>query len=304
MENGRRTLEKPRPLVNVKSRMESPTTPLTADALRFALYNRFLKGEARVPQMPEALLRVRRLLEDPRTSLERLCRAINADPPLAAWLMQYADSPLLRGVRPCTSLRDVLARLGTRRLQSLVLSFSLRNLFIGTDALFQRVFRARWQAALECAACCAALAECSGVADAADALLAGLLQDVGSLPLLAELQRWPERPRDEQGLHDLCEQLSGSVGVVVMTVWKLPTVMIECARYRLDRQRQHPGPADLTDLLQVARLLQEESPATDDLPAYRRLLAACPTLPADPAVLRESLDGAITRWRLLLGSRC
>ncbi|MDT4884306.1 hypothetical protein FQZ97_1204310 [compost metagenome] len=88
-----------------------------------------------------------------------------------------------------------------------------------------------------------------------------------------------------------------------MTVWKLPTVMIECARHRLDRQRQHAGPADLTDLLQVARLLQEQSPAADDLPAYRRLLAACPSLLGDPAALRDSLDGAIARWRLLLGNR-
>src|SRR5262245_5373927 len=122
--------------------MDATASPLSPEALRFALYNRFLKGEAKVPQMPESLMRVRRMLNDPRTSLDQLARTINSDPPLAAYLMQYADSPLLRGYRACTSLRDVLACLGTRRLQNLVLCFGVRNLFIGKEATLQRVFRA------------------------------------------------------------------------------------------------------------------------------------------------------------------
>ena len=101
----------------------------SANAVRFALLTRFLKGEAKVPQMPEAALRIRRLLEDPRTSLEQLARVINSDPPLAAYLMQFADSPLLRGGRQGMSMRDLLARLGTRQLNDLVLGFTVRHLF-------------------------------------------------------------------------------------------------------------------------------------------------------------------------------
>ena len=258
MEHGRRTLRKPVPLVNAADPMVSPDTshtPPPADAVRFALYNRFLKGEAKVPQMPESHLRVRRLLGDARTSLEQLARVINADPPLAAYLMQFAESPLLRGARPCASLRDVLARLGTRRLGNLVLGFSLRNLYIGKERILQQMFRARWNAARERAAYSALLAQHSQVAEADDAILAGLLQDVGSLPLLAELERWPQYPRDAESLQRLCEQLSGDIGVVIMTVWKLPTLTIECARQRSRWDREHDGPADLADLVQVAELI-------------------------------------------------
>ncbi len=43
---------------------------LSPDAIRFALLTRFLKGQAKVPQMPEAAMRIRRLgLEQPLTSL-------------------------------------------------------------------------------------------------------------------------------------------------------------------------------------------------------------------------------------------
>lgn len=285
--------------------MEAPNTSLAPEALRFALYNRFLKGEAKVPQMPESLLRVRRLLNDPHASLERLARTINSDPPLTAWLMQYAESPLLLGFRPCTSLRDILSRLGTRRLHNLVLCFGMRNLFIGKEPALQRVFRARWKAALERAAYAAALAELTGLAEVDDALLAGLLQDVGSLPLLAELEKWPQKPRTEAALHELCEHLSGDVGVVVMTVWKLPTVMIECARHRRNWPREHIGKADLADLVQVASHLAtplDEQPLAT-LPAFQRLRETCPGLPRDPSQLVETLADGLARWRLLLGSR-
>ncbi len=309
MEHARRTLEKPVPLVNpafAMDSMESSGKPLAAEALRFALYNRFLKGEAKIPQMPEAQLRIRRLLSDPRSSLEQLARVINADPPLAAYLMQFADSPLLRGSRPCASLRDVLARLGTRRLGNLVFSFGVRNLYIGKEPALQRLFRARWKAALERAAFSAILAQHSQMADVDDAMLGGLLQDVGSLPLLAELERWPHYPREPEALQQLCEWLSGDIGVVIMTVWKLPTVMIECARQRTHWARQHDGAADLADLVQVAHHLRDPQLAAESLqrlPAFDRLSAVCPMLRQPADALRALLAEEAALWQRLLGGR-
>lgn len=283
----------------------SPSAP-SADAVRFALYNRFLKGEAKVPQMPESHLRVRRLLSDPHTSLEQLARVINAEPALAAYLMQFAESPLLRGARPCSSLRDVLARLGTRRLNNLVLGFSLHNLYIGKERILQQMFRARWKAARERAVYSALLSQHSQICDADDAILAGLLQDVGSLPLLAELERWPDYPRDEASLRQLCEYLSGDIGVVIMTVWKLPTLTIECARERIHWQREHDGPADLADLVQVAEQLRTPAlsgDALDQLPAFRRMSRDCPFLQQPVASLRVQLENEVKLWQRLLGGR-
>lgn len=115
-------------------------------SLHYSLLSAFLKGTAKIPQMPENALRVRSLLRDPHVSLEQLSRVINSDPPLAAYLMQFADSPLLKSARPCRSLTDVLARLGTAKLNNLVLAFSVRNMFISKDLSLQKGFRARWSA--------------------------------------------------------------------------------------------------------------------------------------------------------------
>ncbi|MWV13260.1 HDOD domain-containing protein [Pseudomonas sp. R-28-1W-6] len=269
--------------------------PPSAEALRFALLTRFLKGEAKVPQMPEAALRIRRLLQDSRTSLEQLARVINSDPPLAAYLMQFAESPLLRRGRPCVSMRDLLARLGTRQLGDLVLGFGVRHLFASREPALQQAFRLRWRKARERAAYCAALAQRCGLS-LDEAMLAGLLEDIGSLPLLAELEHWPDFPRDAQALDELCEYLAGDIGALVLTRWQLPGAIIECARQRGKWQRLHDGTADLTDLVLVASALQAApQDLAEPLPAQQRLNLQQPL-----AALREELQAELQLWLRLL----
>ncbi|WP_287028526.1 HDOD domain-containing protein [Pseudomonas sp. UBA6310] len=277
-----------------------------ADArnLRLALLDRFLRGEARVPQMPENAEAIRRLLEDSRTQLEQLSRVINGDPALAAYLMQFAENPLFKTGRPCQHLRDVLGRLGIRNLNNLVLAFSLRNLFTSTEPTLQRVFRNRWKNAQLRAAYSAALCgRCPGIA-VEDALLAGLLQDIGSLPLLDEIGRWPDAPRDEDELHALCDAISGPIGVILLTSWNQVPAIVDVTRHRDDWQREHAGKADLADLVQVASLLQQprdEAPLAQ-LPALRRLFPD-----ADHAALAQQLGdevpGEAAFWLKLLGGK-
>jgi HD-like signal output (HDOD) protein len=116
--------------------------------LKFSLYFNFLKGNAKVPQMPETSLRLRELLASERASLEQVTRLLHSNPPLAAYLLQFAESPLLRGSRPGISLQEVISRLGLQRLNNLVLTFTIHHLFTQNDPVLLKVFRARWNASL------------------------------------------------------------------------------------------------------------------------------------------------------------
>lgn len=164
------------------------------DGLKFSLYSSFLKGNAKVPQMPETSLRLRKLLASEHASLEQVTRLLHSNPPLAAYLLQFAETPMLRNLRQGVNLQEVIARLGMQRLNNLVLSFAIQHLFTSQDPALQKVFRTRWNAALLCAAHSACLAQLLTRLPLEDALLAGLVQDIGSLPLLDELERWPEVP--------------------------------------------------------------------------------------------------------------
>ncbi|VXD05111.1 Histidine kinase [Pseudomonas sp. 8Z] len=268
--------------------------PTTADNLRLVLLDRFLKGEAKIPQMPESAVRIKKLLDNPHTSLEQLTRVINGDPPLAAYLMHFSTTPLLRGNRACTSLRDLLGRLGTRQLSDLVLGFSLQHLFTSQDAALQQVFRERWRHARERAAYCAVLAQHIDFS-LDDAMLGGLLQDIGSLPLLSELEHWPDLPRDPESLHALCEQLSGTIGALILTHWQLPPAVIECTKQYGQLQRTHAGAADLADLVLLASALQGTAAFSEPLPVQSKLGLEQPL-----AELRDELADALKLWKRLL----
>ncbi len=275
------------------------------EGLKFSLYSNFLKGSAKVPQMPETSLRLRKLLESEHASLEQVTRLLLSNPPLAAYLLQFASSPMLRNVRQGVNLQEVVSRIGMQRVSNLVLTFAVEHLFTSQDPALQKIFRARWNASLMSAAYCACLAQHLTKLPMEDAMLAGLLQDIGSLPLLNELDSWPEVSREPAELQSLCEQLSGDIGIIVLTVWRLPAVLIDCARYRSEWQREHEGNVELADIVHVARQLSASAPDDEQLvqlPAWRRVLGSrVDDLP--PQALRDELGGEVTFWFKLLGGK-
>lgn len=268
-------------------------------SLHYSLLSAFLKGTVKIPQMPENALRIRSLLRDPYTSLEHLSRVINSDPPLAAYLMQFADSPLLKSARPCRSLRDVLARLGTSKLNNLVLSFAVRNIFISKELALQKAFRARWNASLARAAWSASLTSVLPEISADDALLGGLFQDIGSLPLLAELENWPQIDRETDNLNTVCEQLSGQIGTVLLTSWKQPSHLVDCARYRNGHLASSSADtAQLYELVQIGEALHN--------PLKHQQLAQLPLAQQifndmDVEKVQQQLQEQVEVWFLLLG---
>ncbi|WP_028626332.1 HDOD domain-containing protein [Metapseudomonas resinovorans] len=270
------------------------------DNVKLALYERFLKDVGALPPMPEASLRLRQLQTADAATHEQASALLEACPVLAERLNEFASLPLLGHIHPGAQLTDVVRQLDGRRLANLVLAFELRQLYEGSEPSLEKVFNKRWRLSLQRAALSAGLAQHLPHLEAEDALLAGLLQDVGSLPLLKELHQWPQVSRLEVDLQRLCEQLSAELGVLLLSAWKLPGNMQDCARLRRDWCRQHKGPVDLADVVQVASQLLEE-PRDDDrlarLPAYQRM-----ELPA-PQVLRAELAEVVALWMKLLGGR-
>ncbi|QEY59165.1 HDOD domain-containing protein [Pseudomonas sp. C27(2019)] len=275
------------------------TSSSAQQSLHYSLLSAFLKGTAKVPQMPENSLRIRSLLKDPYISLEQLSRVINRDPPLAAYLMQFADSPLIKSARPCRSLTDVLARLGTNQLSNLVLAFSVRHMFISKELPLQKVFRARWNASSIRAAWSACLAPLVRGISTDDALLGGLFQDIGSLPLLAELENWPQISRDSETLNELCEQISAPIGTILLTTWKQPSSIIDCARYRSNHTEAPTATTtQLYEVVQMGEALQNPNKhqTLAQLPLAQQIFTNL-----DANEIQQQLKEQVNLWFLLLG---
>ena len=80
------------------------------------------------------------------------------------------------------------------------------------------------------------------------------MHDVGTLPILYRAEERDEL-LDTPGLLDhLIETLHTRIGGAILKHWKFPEALVAVAAEHEDLTREHAGPADLVDVVQVANL--------------------------------------------------
>jgi HD-like signal output (HDOD) protein len=85
-------------------------------------------------------------------------------------------------------------------------------------------------------------------------MLAGLLHDIGTLPILDRAEERSELLETPGLLDHLITSLHTRVGGAILRHWKFPDPLVEVAEQHEDLSRSHDGGADLVDVVQVANL--------------------------------------------------
>lgn len=253
------------------------------------LYDRFREdlegGRLPLPSLPGVACRVIEVLQRPSCTAQRLAEVIAADPAIAAKLLRAANSPVYRGHTPCESVNAAVVRLGTNAVQNLVTSISLLSVFASRDEAASRRMARLWSHSLRVAATARVLVQRlrrDGRVDADpdQALLAGLLHDIGAVPLIDLSARDPGALGPAHQVEGEIDRLKGVVGALVLERWRFPAALVTVARCAEKWQRARETPLDLCDLVQVAQLCAGHAgPAGAGLPgfgactAFRKLAA-------------------------------
>ena len=206
-----------------------------------------------LPSLPEVALRVREMTADEDCSHAELEREIAKDAAITARLLKVANSSALHTGKPLTSLRQAITRLGLTLVRSLVTQLSILQTLQGCkDKERLRGFVA---SGLRISAICHTLAAGQTHLDAEQAALAGLIHDIGKLPLRQFMQKH-ERIHDNAVLSQHLEQvLHPAVGALLLRHWKFPDELIKVAEEHETLERNPSGEADYTDLVIAANLL-------------------------------------------------
>ncbi|HHO68806.1 MAG TPA: HDOD domain-containing protein, partial [Gammaproteobacteria bacterium] len=206
-------------------------------------------GELQLPTLPEVALRVRDAVEDEDATANRIAEIIAMDAALSARLIHVANSPLYRGRKEIDRLPMVVSRLGNSLVRSLVTSQVMKQMFQATsDAVDQRL-RGVWEHSVQVAAIARALAAQFTKVAPDQAMLAGLLHDIGVLPVLYRAEERDELLEDTDLLDDLIKELHGCIGAAILRHWKFPDSLVAVAAEHENLQRSHDGPADLIDVV-------------------------------------------------------
>lgn len=233
-----------------------------------------------LPALPEIALKTRKLLEDRNVTTSQVARVIGADAVLTTRLLRVVNSPLYRTHDPIEDVRSAITRLGNTNVRSVVTSLAMEQLYQNKLAspLKKRLLARNWEHSVHVAALSYIISDNYTLLNPDEAMLAGLVHNIGELPILEYVELLPDIAADETALDRLLEVLHTRVGALVLGSWNFPKELITAAAEHEDLGREPGTDADYTDVVIVANLLSyigSDHPYTkldwSAIPAFGRL---------------------------------
>jgi HD-like signal output (HDOD) protein len=249
-------------------------------------------GNFELPAFPEIALRVRDALNDPDVCVDKLSRIVLSEPVLSARLLRIANSALMRrGAMEVTDVKVAVSRLGFDMVRNTSVSVAMDSAFGGCSAaaLRQHFERTR-RHSVSVAVLSYMLAKRLAIGlNPDEAMLSGLLHAVGRFYIFSRVQSFPDLFAEESMMDQLMSDWHTGVGRAIVESWGFPDAIAVAVDEHEIIDREHPGRADLADIVLVANLLARLSPGAEpewnisDVPA-------CAKLRLDPATISNVLS--------------
>jgi HD-like signal output (HDOD) protein len=235
-------------------------------------------GSLELPAMPGVAVRIARHIDSHEATSESIARIIQMDPSVTARLIQVANSPVYRGRARIETGKDAVTRLGRSTTRDLVTTFVLKSIFHSRSPLIKGRMKALWQHSTEVAALCHALAKRSPGFDPSQAMLIGLVHDIGIIPILSNAHRYAGLQENRQLLEDITAHLRADFSAMTLRKWGFGPEFIESALDAENWFRNKNPQVDYADLLLIAQLHASVGtpemanlPRIDEIPAFRKL---------------------------------
>lgn len=242
-------------------------------------YRDLRANKVALPSLPDIAMRIRRVAAEEASSAEDIGRVVSADPAIAAKLLRACNSPLYRGFSEIATTREAVVRLGLRTTRQLVTVFAMRELFKSRRPELQAAMARLWEHSREVAAISWVLARALPGVDPEEALLAGLLHDIGTIPVLQYADHYVNLFADYRQLDETSRALRGEIGQALLDHWGFPARYGEVVRHAEDWFHDTGDDnVHLVDIIIIAQLhayigKQREPPlpAFYEVPAFQRM---------------------------------
>lgn len=230
-----------------------------------------------LPTLPEMALRIRDLVTDENSSLAEISKLINKEPAVAARLIQLANSPAFRTRSSINSVDMAVMRMGGDMIKNLVTAMVMEQLFQSTTDVTDRKLRTYWRHAQEVSDIAINLAMDYRYLPSDQVMLAGLIHDIGVLPILTLAEDYPQLLEDEAKLDRLIDEAHVRIGTAILQHWNFSEELICVTREHENLQYQGGAKPDYVDLIIVANLRSDHKNAAlarldlSAIPAFNKL---------------------------------
>jgi HD-like signal output (HDOD) protein len=210
-------------------------------------------NQLELPVLPQVAVRVSKIVDDPNARVKDIAQILGADPALSVRILQVANSPLVRGNHKIDNLQTALTRMGNAMVRNVVTTFMVRQLFRTENPSLQKRMTDLWNHCAQVAAISHVLATHFSNLKADEAMLAGVLHDIGKLPILAKARKMAAIKENEKSLDMVLERLHPALGKAILSAWRFDPEMIIAAAEHENVYRDSEV-LDYADIVIVANL--------------------------------------------------
>lgn len=217
------------------------------------------KNRIKLPTLPAMSLEALLIVNDAGSSMADVARIIVKDTSMAARLVRYANSPLYMGITTVTSVKAAITRIGFDAVKNAILSLAMKDVFTTTYKPIQSRMEALWKHSVAVAARAAMLAGYFHHLNKDEAILAGLIHDVGIIPILIKSPAYDVLLDKEANLDKVIKVLHPSIGRFILSHWNFDQALVDVAasHHALDRKPAEKD-VDYVDIIQVADIISHQ----------------------------------------------
>lgn len=246
----------------------------TVDQLLLTLENNQLV----LPTLPDIAIKIQQMIDDINVSANQIVSVISGDPMIAAQLIKTANSAIYADKPKVDNVRTAISRLGYKSLRNLVLNITMTRLSKADHPVIKKQLADFWEHSREVATFCYVLAKNLKHLNPDQAMLAGLIHDIGTLPLCLHAEK-SVPDLDSETLGMIIRKFRAQIGEKLLRAWNFPPELLEVIAGHDDLQRETDSPlASYTDIVTVANLLNRATSkvtAWENVTALKRL-CLCP----------------------------
>lgn len=214
------------------------------------------------------------MLDDINVSANQIVSAVASDPVIAAQLIKTANSAAYSDKPKVVSVMAAVSRLGFKLLRNLVLAITMTKLSNTNHPVVKKYLAEFWEHSREVAAISYVLAKNQRHLNPDQAMLAGLVHDIGTLPLCFHAEKIISDLNDAT-LDPLVRKFRAQIGEKLLHAWEFPAELIEVIVAHEDLFRKtDSSSASYADVVTVANMLNRVSANMidwDNIAAVKRL---------------------------------
>lgn len=261
---------------DVTNKQKKLTLPadLEQNQLMQAFSQHYLDDELEIPSMPAVAMELRKAMQSD-IGIAEAVKFIQLDPVMSAKLVQVANCPLYISANPAKSCFEAVNRIGLNATKNLIISLSLKQVFSSNNKLISSYLEKAWKHSIYISGICHVLAKITKSVDPEEALLAGLISDIGIVPFLSFASNVPADYFTEAELGKIIPYIRGPIGSNVLLKWDFPSDLIEIPSIAENWYYHQGDDINLADIVILSRLHSKiGKPSSQELPAITSIPAA------------------------------